>query len=118
MARISRKPISNAQYCVMKAPFGCLGIETQMVEGSLMISKIDYLSPNALLINPQNQLAKEAIDQLNAYFQNPPRNAYKPKSNVSLATKGLVLWGGFNPNKWGAQRSKPHILAFLGVCPR
>ena len=71
MARISRKPISNAQYCVMKAPFGCLGIETQMVEGSLMISKIDYLRPNAPLINPQNQLAKEAINQLNAYFQNP-----------------------------------------------
>ena len=90
MARISRKPISNAQYCVMKAPFGCLGIETQMVEGSLMISKIDYLRPNAPLINPQNQLAKEAINQLNAYFQNPHSEFTLPLKPAGTAHQSQV----------------------------
>ena len=71
MARPLTKSAEEAQYCVMKAPFGCLGIETQLVDGSLMISKIDYLRPRTPLTEPQNQLAKEAINQISAYFQDP-----------------------------------------------
>jgi len=48
----------NAQYCVIKAPFGHLGILTEMVDGSLMLSKIDYLSSKTPLSPPGNQLAK------------------------------------------------------------
>ena len=71
MARSLSKSADELQYCVMKAPFGCLGVETQMVDGSLMISMIDYLRPNTALIKPQNQLAKEAVKQIGAYFQDP-----------------------------------------------
>ena len=33
----------SANYCVIEAPFGRLGIATELVDGSLMLSKIDYL---------------------------------------------------------------------------
>jgi methylated-DNA-[protein]-cysteine S-methyltransferase len=62
---------SSANYCVITAPFGCLGILTEMVEGSLMLSRIDYLPPNTTLMAPQNQLAKEVARQCKVYFQDP-----------------------------------------------
>jgi methylated-DNA-[protein]-cysteine S-methyltransferase len=61
----------SAQYCVIAAPFGRLGILTELVDGSLMLSKIEYLPISTALVSPRNQLAKEAEKQLKAYFQNP-----------------------------------------------
>jgi methylated-DNA-[protein]-cysteine S-methyltransferase len=61
----------GASYCVIEAPFGALGILTELVEGSLMLSRIDYLPANAVLVTPQNQLAKEIARQCKAYFKNP-----------------------------------------------
>ena len=71
MAPSLQKISLDLQYCVIEAPFGRLGIETEMVEGSLMISKIDYLPTKTPLIKPQNQLAREAEKQCKAYFKNP-----------------------------------------------
>lgn len=71
MATTRPKSSIDLQYCVIKAPFGCLGIETQMVDGSLMISRIDYLPARKILLKPQNQLAQEAAKQCQAYFQSP-----------------------------------------------
>lgn len=70
---ITRKPSPNdtTQYCVIDAPFGRLGISTELVDGSLMLSKIHYLSATTALIPPQNQLAKEVAKQCKAYFKNP-----------------------------------------------
>ncbi|MBU3625175.1 methylated-DNA--[protein]-cysteine S-methyltransferase [Polynucleobacter sp. JS-Safj-400b-B2] len=62
---------NSASYCVITAPFGCLGILTELVEGSLMVSRIDYLSAHTALITPQNQLAKEVARQCKAYFKDP-----------------------------------------------
>jgi methylated-DNA-[protein]-cysteine S-methyltransferase len=42
-----------------------------MVEGSLMVSKIDYLPAKTSLIKPQNQLAREVEKQCKTYFKNP-----------------------------------------------
>jgi methylated-DNA-[protein]-cysteine S-methyltransferase len=61
----------GTSYCVIEAPFGRLGILTELVEGSLMLSKIDYLPANAVLAAPQNQLAKEIARQCKAYFKDP-----------------------------------------------
>jgi len=61
----------GAQYCVIAAPFGCLGIATEMVDGSLMVSKIEYLPASAMLLSPKNALAKAAEKQFKAYFKNP-----------------------------------------------
>ena len=71
MARSVQTSPPNLQYCVIEAPFGCLGIETEMVDGSLMVSKIDYLSASTALRKPQNQLAREVARQCKAYFKNP-----------------------------------------------
>ena len=66
-------PLSSngISYCVIQAPFGCLGILTELVDGSLMLSRIDYLPSSATLIAPQNQLAKEVGRQCKAYFKDP-----------------------------------------------
>jgi Mg2+/Co2+ transporter CorB len=72
MARSSPLKLSEgASYCIVEAPFGCLGILTELVEGSLMLSRIDYLPANTALIAPQNQLAKEVVRQCKTYFKNP-----------------------------------------------
>ena len=60
----------SVQYCIIAAPFGRLGILTELVDGSLMLSRIDYLPTSAALVSPKNQLAREAEKQFKAYFQN------------------------------------------------
>lgn len=62
---------NSTQYCVIAAPFGRLGILTELVEGSLMVSKIDYLPKEAPLVAPKNELAKEVARQCKAYFEDP-----------------------------------------------
>ena len=61
----------NASYCVISAPFGRLGIQTELVDGSLMLSKIDYLPSNQSLIDPSNPFEKSVAKQLDRYFKNP-----------------------------------------------
>ena len=56
--------------CVIPAPFGKLGIQTKMVDGSLMVTKISYLSFQTPLQAPHNDLAKELAHQCAQYFQN------------------------------------------------
>ena len=69
--RIFCMPIlKSTEYCVIQAPFGCLGVQTELVDGSLMISKIDYLPPNTPLISPGNHLAKVFVKQCDQYFKN------------------------------------------------
>lgn len=62
-------PIS-LEYCVISAPFGRLGVQTELVDGSLMISRVDYLPSNTALIAPANQLAKLFAKQCAQYFKN------------------------------------------------
>lgn len=72
MAPSPRQSLSESvQYCVIAAPFGRLGITTELVDGSLMLSKIDYLPSSVRLVRPKNDLAKEAEEQFKAYFKNP-----------------------------------------------
>jgi methylated-DNA-[protein]-cysteine S-methyltransferase len=70
---ISKKqPISDsASYCVIQAPFGRLGVMTELVDGSLMVSRIDYLAADTALLKPKNDLAKEVVKQCKAYFKDP-----------------------------------------------
>ena len=60
-----------SHYCVIQAPFGRLGIWTEVVDGSLMLAKIDYLPIQSKLIAPRNLLAKEVQRQCLAYFNDP-----------------------------------------------
>ena len=60
-----------SHYCVIQAPFGRLGIWTEVVDGSLMLAKIDYLPIQSKLIAPRNLLGKEVQRQCLAYFKDP-----------------------------------------------
>ena len=60
-----------SHYCVIQAPFGHLGIWTEVVDGSLMLARIDYLPTKSKLIAPKNLLAKEVQKQCMAYFKDP-----------------------------------------------
>ncbi|MGV0964028.1 MAG: methylated-DNA--[protein]-cysteine S-methyltransferase [Polynucleobacter sp.] len=59
---------TSTEYCVISAPFGRLGVQTELVDGSLMISKIDYLPLDTALISPRNALAKAFSKQCDQYF--------------------------------------------------
>ena len=90
---------TSTEYCVISAPFGCLGVQTELVDGSLMISKIDYLSPDTALISPRNALAKAFLKQCDQYFKDasskfdvplkPAGTAHQQK--VWSATQGIQL---------------------------
>lgn len=67
----SKKESNSREYCVISAPFGCLGVETEFIDGSLMISKVNYLPPDAVLVRPSNDLAQLFVTQCEQYFQNP-----------------------------------------------
>jgi methylated-DNA-[protein]-cysteine S-methyltransferase len=68
----TRSP-SNHQIndCVIAAPFGCLGITTEMVDGSLMLAHIRYLPASAKHKAPGNALAALVEEQCHAYFEDP-----------------------------------------------
>ena len=59
------------QHCEMRAPFGGLRIRTEIVDASLMISQIQYLSNLDKVSRPLNDLAKDAKEQMEAYFDDP-----------------------------------------------
>jgi methylated-DNA-[protein]-cysteine S-methyltransferase len=56
---------------VIDAPFGRLGIETDIVDGSLMVTQICYLAKNTPLKAHQTELGKEVANQCKKYFKNP-----------------------------------------------
>ena len=65
------KPNHKSNDCVIAAPFGCLGITTEMVDGSLMLAHIRYLHASAKHKAPDNALAVLVEQQCHAYFADP-----------------------------------------------
>ena len=66
-----RQPKHTSNDCVIAAPFGCLGITTEIVDGSLMLAQIRYLPLSARHKAPGNALAALAEQQCRAYFADP-----------------------------------------------
>jgi methylated-DNA-[protein]-cysteine S-methyltransferase len=85
-------PPKSEKYCVINAPFGRIGIATEMVEGSLMVSRIDYLPADEPLRAPQNGLAKELVRQCEGYFKNPNYQFDLPLKPTGSAYQQKV-WG-------------------------
>ena len=71
MTRSSHKQPIHFDRCVISSPFGSLRISTELVDGSLMISEISYLAKGLSKVRPQNDLARQAKDQIEAYFEDP-----------------------------------------------
>jgi len=67
----SPQPNHQSNECVIVAPFGCLGIATEMVDGSLMLACIRYLPASVKHKAPDNALAALVEEQCRAYFADP-----------------------------------------------
>jgi methylated-DNA-[protein]-cysteine S-methyltransferase len=65
------QPNHKSNDCVIAAPFGCLGITTEIVDGSLMLARIRYLPASAKHKAPGNALAALVEEQCRAYFADP-----------------------------------------------
>jgi len=65
------QPNHTTNDCVIASPFGCLGITTEMVDGSLMLASIRYLPASAKHKAPRNALAALVEEQCRAYFADP-----------------------------------------------
>ncbi len=65
------QPNHKSNDCVITAPFGCLGITTEMVDGSLMLACVRYLPASAKHKAPGNALAALVEEQCRAYFSDP-----------------------------------------------
>ena len=61
----------HIQHCVLRAPFGGLRIRTEIVDASLMIAQVQYLTHLDKVSRPSNELAKDAKEQIEAYFDDP-----------------------------------------------
>ena len=61
----------HVQYCMMRTPFGGLRIRTEIVDASLMISQVQYLSHLDKVSRPLNELAKNAKEQIENYLDDP-----------------------------------------------
>ena len=70
---------------VIPAPFGKLGIKTEMFENSLMISEVFYVAQKTPLLPAQNELAKTAIQQINQYIDD---SAFE--FDLPLVPKGTI----------------------------
>lgn len=107
----------GAQYCVIDAPFGRLGILTELVDGSLMLSKIDYLPAKTTLIAPQNQLAKEVAKQCKAYFRNP-----QYQFNLPLKPAGTIhqqkVWNQIHQIPVGSTATYGELAKVIKSGPR
>jgi methylated-DNA-[protein]-cysteine S-methyltransferase len=91
----SNRPESNHQSnaCVIAAPFGCLGITTEMVDDSLMLARIQYLPASVKHQAPGNALAALVEEQCHAYFADP-----RAVFDLPLKPQGTE----FQQRVWGA----------------
>ena len=56
---------------MLRAPFGGLRIRTEIVDASLMIAQVQYLTHLDKVSRPPNELARDAKEQMEAYFDDP-----------------------------------------------
>ncbi|QWD74444.1 methylated-DNA--[protein]-cysteine S-methyltransferase [Polynucleobacter sp. TSB-Sco08W16] len=107
----------SADYCVIEAPFGRLGILTEIVDGSLMLSRVDYLSANTPLSPPQNQLAKEVAKQCKAYFKDPHFQFDLPMKPLGTAHQQKV-WKRIREIPLGQSRTYGEVAKAIKSGPR
>jgi methylated-DNA-[protein]-cysteine S-methyltransferase len=109
--------IKTNDYCVIAAPFGRLGIQTEMVEGSLMVSKIDYLPAKVALISPKNQLAKKVAAQCQEYFKSPAARFDLPLKPLGTQHQQRV-WSHIRDIPVGSSKTYGEIAAVIKSGPR
>lgn len=109
-------PIAT-EYCVISAPFGCLGVQTELVDGSLMISKIDYLPLETILRSPKNQLATVFSEQCTRYFNDASFKFEVPLKPAGTAHQQKV-WSATLDIEVGKTRTYGEIAKKIKSGPR
>jgi len=107
----------SARYCVIDAPFGRLGILTELVEDSLMLSRVDYLSAKIPLAQPENDLAKEVVMQCKAYFKDPYFQFDLPMKTLGTAHQQKV-WNRVQEILAGKTKTYGEIARVIKSGPR
>lgn len=108
---------NSLQYCVISAPFGCLGVQTELVDGSLMISKVEYLPSHAKLRAPTNSLARLFAKQCSQYFQNPAFKFDVPIKPMGTPYQQRV-WDAISAINDGSTKTYGEIAVIIKSGPR
>ncbi|PJI80044.1 methylated-DNA--[protein]-cysteine S-methyltransferase [Polynucleobacter brandtiae] len=114
------KPIfipQSVEYCIIEAPFACLGLQTELVQESLMISKIDYLPLGSVGLSPGNALAKVFENQCARYFIDAAFTFDLPLKPTGTAHQQKV-WDAISGIKAGNTASYGEIARGIQSGPR
>ncbi len=100
-------------HAVIPAPFGALGLRID----SGCLTGIDFLPAGATLRPPCSDLARQAAEQLAAYFQDA-----RVIFDLPIALAGtpfrLRVWGAIRAIACGETRTYGELAATLGSAPR
>ncbi len=102
---------------VIEAPFGRLGIETGLVDGSLMVTQICYLTKKSGLQTPKTRLGKEVERQCRQYFRDP-----KFEFDLPLKPSGTIfqqsVWNQISKIKAGKTQTYGFLAKQIHSAPR
>lgn len=113
----SKNIISPKWDAVIAAPFGKLGVLTEMVDGSLMVSQLVYLGDNELLKSPETHLAKELEKQFKSYFKHPKFKFDLPLKPLGTAFQQRV-WIEIGKIDCGRVKTYGELAAAIKSAPR
>lgn len=102
---------------IIEAPFGRLGIETKMVEGSLMVTQLCYLPKTVKLISPKNALALKVEKQCKKYFKDPSFVFDLPIAPAGTGFQNKV-WDQINQIKVGNTLTYGDVAKNIRSAPR
>ncbi len=102
---------------VIAAPFGRLGIVTDMVDGSLMVTQLCYLPKRVKLISPKNALATKVEKQCQKYFKDPGYVFDLPIAQVGTGFQNKV-WDQINQIPAGHTLTYGDVAKNIRSAPR
>lgn len=102
---------------VISAPFGHLGIVTEVVDGSLMVAQICYLTQKTILMKAQTELGKEVKNQCNQFFRDPNFVFDLPLKPVGTIFQQSV-WGEISKIPQGSTKTYGDLAKVLRSAPR
>ena len=102
---------------VIDAPFGRLGIQTGMVDGSLMVIQICYLPKSTRLVTPKDDLAKQVQEQCQSYFKDPSFNFDLPIAPAGTTFQNKV-WDQINRINAGNTLTYGEVAKNIRSAPR
>jgi methylated-DNA-[protein]-cysteine S-methyltransferase len=119
---INQSKLAQSKECpswdaVIAAPFGKLGILTEIVDGSLMVSHLVYLGGDELLKPPETYLAKELERQFKSYFKHPTFKFDLPLKPFGTAFQQRV-WAEIEKIDCGEVKTYGELATAIKSAPR